>query len=151
MSVTASETIIDTLQRQFGADAVLTQETRDGIPTFWTPRERVREVLGFLKAGVERPYRMLYDLTAIDERVRTNRAGQPPSDFTVIYTLLSFDRNAYVRIKTALREGALSVDTLTPVWPAANWYEREVWDMFGITFSGHPHLTRILMPKTWVG
>ncbi len=45
----------------------------------------------------------------------------------------------------------LSIDTITPIWPSANWYEREAWDMFGITFSGHPHLTRLLMPNTWVG
>ena len=83
---------------------------------------------------------MLYDLTAIDERMRMHREGQPPSDFTVVYHLLSFERNEYVRIKVALAEGRLSLPTITHLWPAANWYEREVWDMFGITFDGHPHL-----------
>ena len=94
---------------------------------------------------------MLYDLTAIDERMRTHRDGQPPSDFTVVYHLLSFDRNEYVRIKVALAETRLSLPSIADIWPAANWYEREVWDMFGIVFDGHPHLQRILMPKTWVG
>jgi NADH-quinone oxidoreductase subunit C/D len=94
---------------------------------------------------------MLYDLTAIDERERVNREGQPASDFTVVYHLLSFDRNQYVRVKTALQEGRMSVPTATDLWRSANWYERECWDMFGITFDGHPHLVRILMPRTWVG
>lgn len=146
----AAPAIIDELQERFGADAISPQQTRDAIPTFWTPRERVHEILAWLKDGVEQPYRMMYDLTALDERVRVNREG-PPRDFTVVYHLLSFDRNAYVRIKTPLASGALSLDTITDIWPAANWYEREAWDMFGIVFEGHPHLARILMPRTWVG
>ena len=94
---------------------------------------------------------MLYDLTAIDERARKHREGQPDSDFTVVYHLLSFGRNEYVRVKVPLKSDHLALDTATDIWPAANWYEREVWDMFGIVFENHPHLTRILMPKTWTG
>jgi NADH-quinone oxidoreductase subunit C/D len=108
-------------------------------------------LLRFLKEEVEQPYKMLYDLSAIDERMRVHREGQPASDFTVVYHLLSFDRNEYLRIKVALAEGRLSLPTITHIWPAANWYEREVWDMFGIAFDGHPHLERILMPKSWTG
>ncbi len=148
--MTAAGTILDELRERFGSEAVSPQEARDRIPTFWAPRERVHEILGWLKNGVEQPYRMMYDLTALDERVRVNRDG-PARDFTVVYHLLSFDRNEYVRIKTPLEEGGLSLDTITDLWPAANWYEREAWDMFGITFNGHPHLVRILMPRTWVG
>ena len=77
---------------------------------------------------------MLYDLTAIDERARKYREGQPDSDFTVVYHLLSFDRNEYVRVKVPLKSDHLALDTATDIWPAANWYEREVWDMFGIVF-----------------
>lgn len=131
--------------------AAVPQETQDHIPTFWVVKERVPVLLSFLKEEVERPYKMLYDLTAIDERSRVHRDGQPVSDFTVVYHLLSFARNEYVRIKVALREDRLSLPSITNIWPAANWYEREVWDMFGIVFDGHPHLERILMPKTWVG
>ena len=69
----------------------------------------------------------------------------------MVYHLLSFDRNEYVRIKVALAESRLSMPSIVDIWPAANWYEREVWDMFGIVFDGHPHLQRILMPKSWVG
>ena len=138
------------LETRFGAD-VVPQEAADGIPTFWAAHGRVHEVLAHLKNNAESPYRMLYDLTAADERTRVNRRGQPPADFTVIYHLFSFDRNAYIRIKTALDASDLQVESITDLWPAANWYEREAFDMFGITFSGHPHLTRILMPRDWPG
>ena len=127
------------------------QQTCDGIPTFWAPRERVREVLAISQDRIDRPYRMLYDLTAIDERMRRQPARAAAADFTVVYHLLSFERNEDIRIKTALHDGSLSLDSITDLWPAANWYEREVWDMFGIAFAGHPHLQRILMPPTWKG
>ena len=146
----AAPTISDAISTRLGSAAVL-QQTRDRIPTFWVKKEAVHGLLRHLKHDVDRPYKMLYDLTAIDERMRTHREGQPPSDFTVVYHLLSFDRNEYLRIKVALDESQLSLPTVTDIWPAANWYEREVWDMFGIVFDGHPHLTRILMPKSWVG
>jgi len=137
-------------QAYLGAGAV-PQQTADRIPTFWIPREGVVAAIRFLKQEVDRPYKMLYDLTAIDERERTHRAGQPPGDFTVVYTLLSFERNEYLRLKIAVSERRLSLPSITSIWPSANWYEREVWDMFGIVFDGHPHLRRILMPESWSG
>jgi NADH-quinone oxidoreductase subunit C/D len=143
--------IIEELRNKFGEGAFTVQETADRMPTLWASPEKTGEILQWLKNGVDRPYRMLYDLTAIDERVRENRAGQPESDFTIVYHLLSFDRNEDIRIKTALKGEAPSADTITGIWPSANWYEREVWDLFGIRFSGHPHLSRILMPPTWEG
>jgi NADH-quinone oxidoreductase subunit C/D len=127
------------------------QGARDGIETIWASRDGVHALLDHLKNGVERPYKMLYDLTAIDERDRVHREGQPPADFTAVYHLYSFERNDYLRVKVPLVNSALSLDTITGIWPAADWYEREVWDMFGIRFSGHPHLERILMPRTWTG
>ena len=145
----AEATIAGEVQARFGDLA--RQETRDGIATFWAPKERVREMLRWLKHDVSAPYRMMYDLTAIDERVRAHREGQPPADFTVVYTLYSFDRNQYVRIKTPLEGEYPSLESISDIWPAANWYEREVWDMFGIRFSGHPNLRRILMPPGWEG
>jgi NADH-quinone oxidoreductase subunit C/D len=133
-------------------DIVFTfQDTCDHVPTIWVDASRVREVLYFLKWEAPRPYRMLYDLTAIDERVRVHREGQPPSDFTVVYQLLSFDRNAYIRIKTPIMYDSMHLRTITDLWENANWYEREVWDMFGVVFDGHPNLRRILMPPTWIG
>ncbi|MCL5024064.1 MAG: NADH-quinone oxidoreductase subunit C/D [Nitrospirae bacterium] len=143
--------ITEELKGRFGEETVSVQTTCDGVPTLWVPRESLCEILAYLKTETEEPYRTLYDLTAIDERVRSRREGQPESDFTVVYHLLSYARNEDLRIKVALRERALSLPTTTTIWPNANWYEREVWDMFGIAFEGHPHLRRILMPPTWEG
>src|SRR5438034_1594798 len=143
--------IISELQEKFGREAVAPQATADQIPTVWTPATKAHEVLAHLKSGVEQPYRVLYDATAIDERERINRQGQPASDFTVVYHLLSYERNESVRVKAALEDSHLSIPTVTDLWPAANWYEREIWDMFGIRVEGHPHLERILMPKTRKG
>ena len=143
--------IVDQLRRKLGENAIRLQQTSDGIPTCWIARQNAHDALRYLKEEVGEPYRMLYDLTAIDERMRVHREGQPASDFTMVYHLLSFDRNEYLRIKVPLKRGQPPIDTATDLWPAANWYEREVWDMFGIRFQGHPHLERILMPRTWEG
>ena len=143
--------ILTELQTRFGPAAILPQATADGLSTFWIGRDLLRDVLKFLKTEVPQPYRMLYDLTAIDERHRRSRAGQPPSDFTAVYHLLSMDRNADVRLKVALAGERPTLPTITDLWPSANWYEREVWDMFGITVAGHPHMARILMPPWWDG
>jgi NADH-quinone oxidoreductase subunit C/D len=143
--------IIDDLKVSFGEAILEVQHTADSIPTVWVSRDRARDVLRYLKNAVEHPYRMLYDLTAIDERVRVNRQGQPGSEFTVVYHLLSFDRNEDIRVKVPLAEASLSLPSITDIWPSANWYEREVWDLFGVKFDGHPHLSRILMPPTWSG
>ncbi len=129
--------------------AFVAQSTRDGIRTVWVPRERVHRLLAHLKQ--ERGFRMLYDIAAVDERVRADRTSLPARDFTVVYHLLSFDANQDVRLKVALEDDDLSLPTITDLWPSADWYEREIWDMFGIRFDGHPHLTRILMPPTWQG
>jgi NADH-quinone oxidoreductase subunit C/D len=142
---------IEDLESTFKGSRVAEQTTRDDIPTVWVPKEEAHDVLRRLKAGVESPYRMLYDLTVIDERTRVNRQEQPKSDFTVVYHLLSFERNEDLRIKVALTGDTPSLPTVTDIWPSANWYEREGWDMFGITFDGHPYQRRILMPTTWVG
>ena len=143
--------VLDELRARFGPAVLAVQPTRDDVPTLWISAQRVREVLRYLKLQLDRPYRMLYDLTAIDERERAHRQGQPPSDFTVVYHLLSFDRNADVRLKVPLLGESPTIDTITDLWESANWYECEVWDMFGVTFQGHPHLRRILMPPTWQG
>jgi len=147
----AKPAIFEDLQSSMGGHVLASESARDAIPTFWVTKEKIHGFLRHLKNEIPRPYRMLYDLTAIDERPRKYREGQPESDFTVVYHLLSFDRNEYVRVKVPIKSDSLSLDTATGIWPAANWYEREVWDMFGIVFENHPHLTRILMPKTWTG
>ena len=143
--------IIQELRDRFTDAHFIHQTTRDDIPTLWVSGEKVRDVLRFLKADIRNPYRMLYDLTAIDERVRKNRENQPGCDVSVVYHLLSHERNEDVRIKVALEGDRPSLKSITDIWPSANWYEREIWDMFGITFDGHPHLSRILMPPFWQG
>jgi hypothetical protein len=92
----------DELQAKFGGTTVVPQSSKDEVPTVWIARERIREVLRYLKTGVVEPYKMLYDMTAIDERARTHRDHTAASDFTVAYHLLSFGRNEYVRLKVAL-------------------------------------------------
>jgi NADH-quinone oxidoreductase subunit C/D len=143
--------IVQELAQRFGAANFVLQETADGIPTLWVASERLVETLAFLKTAPGGSYPMLYDLTAIDERSRVHREGQPDSDFTMVYHLLSFDRNEDIRIKVALKGERPSAPSVTGVWPSANFYEREVWDMFGVTIAGHPNLRRILMPPWWEG
>jgi NADH-quinone oxidoreductase subunit C/D len=147
----SSSTIFEELRQVFGGVAFVPQATRDDIPTLWVAQGEAHEILRYLKTEAAKPYLMLYDLTAVDERFRSHREGRPPSDFTVVYHLLSFERNQDIRLKVPLAGEYPSLPTVTDLWPAANWYEREVWDMFGITFTGHPHLRRILMPPTWTG
>ncbi len=143
--------VIQELQTRFGPEIFTIQPTADAIPTLWLAKDRVREVLRYLKTEVPQPYRTLYDLTAIDERSRANRPGQPDSQFTVVYHLLSYERNADVRLKVPLLEEYPTIATVTDLWRSANWYEREIWDMFGIKVEGHPNLRRILMPPGWIG
>jgi NADH-quinone oxidoreductase subunit C/D len=147
----ATGDVLTALTSRFGEGAHIVQETADGTPTAWVAADRTREVLGFLKSGVDRPYEMLYDLTVVDERARVHRQGLPASDFTVVYELTSLDRNADVRIKTPLTGEFPSLPTITDLWPNADWYEREAWDLFGVTFTGHPRLRRLLLPPTWEG
>jgi NADH-quinone oxidoreductase subunit C/D len=149
--MTPHNLIIDELKTAFGDAVLAVQPTGDSVPTLWVSPDKVRSVLRHLKTGVDRPYKMLYDLTAIDERMRKHRQDQPESDFTICYHLLSFDRNEDIRLKVALEGESPSLATITGLWPSADWYEREVWDMFGVKFEGHPHLKRILMPPTWSG
>jgi len=147
----AEQTVLDELEEKFGAGEIRRQATRDEIPTAWASRENLPSVARYLKQEAPQPYKMLYDITAIDERDRVHREGEPAGDFTVVYHFFSFDRNEYARVKVSLKKDDLHVPTLTTLWPSANWYEREVWDMFGIQVDGHPHLARILMPQWWAG
>lgn len=144
---TVTNVVESSLYRKFGQELFISQQCADQKLTLWVDRNRLIEVLQFLKLS----FPMLYDLFAIDERTRANRAGQPDSDFTVVYHLLSLNTNEDMRIKVALNESDPDLPTSIGVWPNANWYEREAWDMFGVTFSGHPNLFRILLPPTWEG
>jgi NADH-quinone oxidoreductase subunit C len=92
-------------------------------------------------------YNFLADITAVDWPEREPR-------FDVVYHLLSLETHAVIRLKVRVGDEDTpqpEVPTVTTVWPAADWYEREIFDLFGIRFAGHPNLTRILMPPDWVG
>jgi NADH-quinone oxidoreductase subunit C/D len=142
--------VVEIIKNKFQETILTVQETKDACPTIWIQADRIVEVLTFLKNEIDLPYKMLYDLTAIDEQARIHRIGQPDSSFTIVYQLLSFERNAFIRLKVPLT-AVEPIASITAVWPCANWYEREVFDLFGVKFLNHPNLRRILMPSTWVG
>ena len=122
----------------------------DGIDSFWLDKNQLMQVMQLLRHDISKPFDMCFDITAIDETEREHRS-QHLADFTISYHLRSYQRNIDIRIKVALPESDKSIDSVSALWPNANWYEREVFDMFGIVFNDHPHLTRILMPETWQG
>ncbi|MFO7256492.1 MAG: NADH-quinone oxidoreductase subunit C/D [Bacteroidota bacterium] len=139
------------LKMKFGEDTVTRQSTVDDIATVWIPVGRILDVLEYLKKGIPQPFVMFYDLTAIDERSRRKPHDYPEGDFTLVYHLLSFARNAFIRLKVSLQGEYPHAPSATRLWANADWYEREAFDMFGIRFDGHPNLRRILMPTTWEG
>ena len=122
------------------------QKTPDRVETYWVAKNELLSLLKQLKPI----YPMLFDLFGIDERHREKSTDQPQVDFTVVYHLLSFEKNSEIRIKVGIVEPE-TVPSIVSIWPAANWYEREAWDMFGIVFEGHPNLRRILLPPLWEG
>ena len=112
------------------------------MPAVVVPREQIVEVCTALRDDPGLRFTMLSDLTASDYLDRDPR-------FDVVYHLLSFDLNARLRVKVGVPESDCRCPSVTSVWPGANWPEREVWDMFGIRFTGHPNLERILTPEGW--
>ena len=115
-----------------------------GQPWVEVERERVVEILRALRD--EGPYEILTDLTAVDWLNEGRRER-----FCVVYNLYSLTHNRYFRVKAWVPETDPVIDTAVALWGSANWAEREVWDLFGITFRGHPDLKRILMPDTYTG
>lgn len=148
--VATGHPMIEALLEQFREGVRHVQQTRTGMPVLWVRRDSLTDILQFLKSQPS-PFSMLYDLSAVDERLRSHREHLPAADFTVFYQLLSVERNEDLMLKVALTEDDLRVPSVAPVFANANWYEREIWDMFGIGVTGHPHLQRILMPPTWTG
>jgi NADH-quinone oxidoreductase subunit C len=133
------------LQSKFGAAIEETRVPGDfptEVPIIYVKKESIIAVLDFMRTAPGFEYGFLADLTATDEEVEPR--------FEVVYQLLSHSNMARIRVKTRVSEGQ-EVPTATKIWMAANWPEREVWDMFGIKFTGHPHMRRILMDERWVG
>ncbi len=136
------------MEDRFGQAVRQTQKTSDML-TFNVDQGHVKDVLRFLKNESAQKFKRLDDLTAIDESARRD-PGQYP-DYTLVYHLLSFEPAARIRLKVALNGKDPESPSVTDIWPSANWYEREVFDLFGIRFKGHPNLQRILMPHDWQG
>jgi NADH dehydrogenase I D subunit len=136
------------LINRFG-DAVQPVDQTSDMPTYAIASNQIKSVLKFLKSEAVPHFKRLEDLTAIDESARRKRDGY--SDYTLIYHLLAFDPPRRLRLKVALNGKTPTINSMTDIWPSANWYEREVFDMFGIRFEGHPNLKRILMPQGWQG
>lgn len=116
---------------------------------FRVRKEVILDVLRFLKQDAIPRFRRLDDLTVLDESTR--QGGSSRERFTLVYHLLCFDPPRRLRLKVGLREDDPLAPSATSIWPSANWYEREAYDMFGVRFQGHPNLSRLLMPHDWKG
>lgn len=113
----------------------------------WTivvPREHIRAAAEFLCGDAELQFSFITDVTGVDRYPVEPR-------FELNYHLLSIERRVRLRLKVRVPGSNPVVDSVTSVWPGANWHEREVFDMFGVRFEGHPDLRRILMPLDWEG
>ena len=142
---------VEALRERFG-DAILgVQPTAEPFPVVWVAPRAWRQVHRFLREGIDRPFRMLADLWATDEEGRTLPLGAPPSGVTLASHLVSYDRNADIRLKTPLGAEAPRALSLNGIHPAADWYEREAFDMFGVAFGGREPPRRILMAPDWQG
>ena len=115
-----------------------------GETTIVVPREHIRRASEFLRAEPSLQFTFLSDITTVDRFPLEPR-------FEVNYHLLSIERGMRLRLKVRLAGNDPNVLSVVPVWPTANWHERESFDLFGIRFEGHPDLTRILMPDDWEG
>jgi NADH-quinone oxidoreductase subunit C len=129
------------LKERFAADIVDIKEFR-GEVTVTVKKENIVEICNYLKEFVG--YNLLTDVTAVDY------LGQSPR-FLVVYNMYSIPAKDRLRVKAQVEEADATIDTVSGVWSSANWLEREVYDLFGIKFAGHPDLRRILMTDDWVG
>ncbi len=143
-----SQSLARELQTRFG-EAVKQEPHTCDMPTFEVIRSRIKDVLRFLNSEATPRFQRLDDLTAIDESARRQRESYP--DFTLVYHLLSFDPAARLRLKVPLSGPDPAAESVTDIWPSANWYEREAFDLLGVRFEGHPNLQRLIMPPDWEG
>ncbi len=137
----ASHPSVPGLRARFG-DAILHHEIVAGDEhVVYVQPEKILEILGWLRDEPGERYDYLKDVTAVDYG-----GGRP---LQVVYELWSIPHRRALRVKAELPLDALEIDSVTRLWQAANWLEREAYDMFGIRFRGHPDLRRILMPDTY--
>ncbi|MGB9459090.1 MAG: NADH-quinone oxidoreductase subunit C [Bryobacteraceae bacterium] len=126
----------------FAADAITGGKFDRGELTLEIAAPKIASVCGFLK--YDQKFVRLSSLTAVDRYPAEPR-------FEVVYHLHSVERNQRVRLKCHVSGSGPAIESVTSVWRGANWYEREVFDLFGIRFLNHPDLRRILMPDDWEG
>jgi len=132
---------VKALRARFG-DAILRHEMGSpGQHVVFVDPARNFEILGWLRDDPEHDYKYLSDVTAVDYG-----GGRP---LHVVYQLFSMTHHRILRVKCELPVTALEIDSVEPLWKTANWLEREVYDLFGIRFNGHPDLRRILMPENY--
>ena len=115
-----------------------------GELTLELDRASLADVVEFLRDDAEMQFDFLSDVTCVD------LAPSEPR-FEVIYHLLSLPRKTRLRLKVRLHGDDPNIESITPLWPSANFFEREVFDLFGVRFNGHPYLRRIMMPEDWEG
>ena len=116
---------------------------RDEI-SIYINRDCIRQACVLLRDNPECPFNFLSDVTCVDWLPQEPR-------FEVVYHLLSISKKERVRLKVRLHGRSPALDSVTSIWPAANYFEREVYDLFGVRFTGHPYLRRLLMPEDWEG
>jgi len=130
--------------KEWDAAAVADASLLRGELTVVVPREHLRRTADFLRGDPELQFTFLSDVTGVDLFPREPR-------FELNYHLLSLPRRERLRLKVRLSSADPVAESVTLVWPTANWHEREVFDLFGVRFEGHPDLRRILMPEDWEG
>jgi len=124
------------------ADSIIAVRQFCNEVTVTVRKEDITDICRFLKESLG--YNFLIDITAVDYQ------GKDPR-FMLVYHFCSLPKKERIRLKSPVAESDLAIDSLCPIWRSANWLEREVFDLFGITFNNHPDLRRILMPIDWVG
>jgi NADH-quinone oxidoreductase subunit C len=143
----APQTAVAAFVRERFPQALIEEVAFRGETTLVLAPGAIAEVCLALRDAPGLHFNYLADVTAVDWPEREPR-------FDVVYHLLSLETRAIVRLKVRVGEpdeDEPQVPSVTAVWPTANWYEREIYDLFGIAFTGHPDLRRILMPTDWVG
>jgi NADH-quinone oxidoreductase subunit C/D len=148
---TRTTDVTGALRQRFGPAILCEQPTAEDFPVLWIAPDAAPAIHRYLKTEIDRPFPLLADLWAIDETTRRHRQGQPASGVTVASHLVSLDRNSDIRLKFACDASAPRMPSIAAVYPNADWYEREAFDMFGVQFDGRASLRRILMPPTWDG
>jgi NADH-quinone oxidoreductase subunit C len=136
------------LRERFGA-AVVEAHDQHGDQTLVVRRESLADVLRQCRDTPTLAFDVLMDLTAVDYLKFPGREDGPR--FEVVYHLYSLAHNHRLRVKVRVEEDEATVATAVPLWPIADWLEREVWDMFGIRFEGHPDLRRLLLYEEFQG